>query len=94
MTLTKDRLIQSINRSTGMSKVQSKRMVEDVFEILKDNLANGEDVLISGFGKFSVRAKNGRRGRNPATGEDLMLEQRKVVTFKCSGILKEKINQE
>jgi len=92
MTLTKNRLIESINKNTGMSKAQSKQMVEDLFEILKENLAKGEDVLISGFGKFCIKAKNERRGRNPATGEVLMLEQRKVVTFKCSGILKDKIN--
>jgi integration host factor subunit alpha len=92
MTVTKDRLIESVNKSTGMSKIQSKQMVENLFEILKENLASGEDVLISGFGKFCVKAKNGRRGRNPATGEDLMLEPRKVVRFECSGVLKEKIN--
>jgi integration host factor subunit alpha len=92
MTLTKDHLIQSINKCTGMSKFQWKRTIESLLEILKKNLANGEDVLISRFGKLCVKAKNGRRGRNPATGEDLMLEHRKVVTFKCSGILKDKIN--
>lgn len=92
MTLTKNHLVQSLNKSTGISKAQSKRMVENVFEILKENLANGEDVLISGFGKFSVQTKNGRRGRNPATGEDLMLDSRRVVRFKSSGVLKDKIN--
>jgi integration host factor subunit alpha len=92
MTLTKNRLIESINKNTGMSKAQSKQMVEDLFEILKENLAKGEDVLISGFGKFCIKAKNERRGRNPATGEVLMLEQRKVVRFECSGVLKDRIN--
>ena len=92
MTLTKDHLVQSIKTNTGMRRVQSKRMVENLFEILKDNLANGEDVLISGFEKFSVRTKNGRRGRNPATGEDLMLGSRRVVRFRCSEVLRDKIN--
>jgi len=92
MTLTKSHLVQSINKCTGIGKAQSRRMIENLFEILKENLANGEDVLISGFGKFCVRAKDERRGRNPATGEDLMLGSRKVVTFKCSGGLRDKIN--
>jgi len=59
---------------------------------MKNTLINGEDVLISGFGKFCVKDKNSRRGRNPATGEDMMLDQRKVVRFKCSGGLRDKIN--
>jgi len=92
MTLTKDYLIQSINKTTGMSKVRSKRTIENLFELLKENLADGEDVLISGFGKFCVREKNERRGRNPATGEDLMLGSRRVVRFGCSGVLRDRIN--
>ena len=58
----------------------------------KDSLSNGEDVLVSGFGKFCIKEKRSRRGRNPATGQDLMLRERKVVTFKCSGKLRDKIN--
>jgi len=61
-------------------------------EIMKKTLENGEDILISGFGKFCVKAKKERKGRNPATGDDMMLAPRKVVTFKCSGKLREKIN--
>ena len=61
-------------------------------EIIKSTLETGEDVLISGFGKFCVREKNERKGRNPATGNDLMLSPRKVVTFKCSGKLRDRIN--
>jgi integration host factor subunit alpha len=60
--------------------------------LIKRSLAAGDDVLISGFGKFNVRQKATRRGRNPATGEDMTLEPRKVVTFKCSALLKEKLN--
>jgi integration host factor subunit alpha len=61
-------------------------------EILKKTLENGEDVLISGFGKFCVKEKRKRRGRNPQTGEDLMLAPRKVIVFICSGVLGDKIN--
>jgi integration host factor subunit alpha len=66
--------------------------VERLFEILKDTLANGEDLLISGYGKFSVRQKNARRGRNPQTNEALMLRGRKVLVFKASGVLRERMN--
>ncbi len=59
---------------------------------MKSTLASGDDVLISGFGKFCVKAKQERKGRNPATGGDMMLAPRKVVTFKCSGILRDRIN--
>ena len=61
-------------------------------EIVKSTLVSGESVMISGFGKFVVKEKRTRRGRNPATGNDLMLGARRVVTFKCSGMLREKIN--
>jgi integration host factor subunit alpha len=92
MTLTRKDLIESVSNCTGVSKAQSKRTIENLFEILKENLANGEDVLISGFGKFLVKDKGWRRGRNPMTGEDLMLEQRRVVRFRCAGVLKARIN--
>jgi len=59
---------------------------------MKSTLASGEDVLISGFGKFCVKEKAERKGRNPATGEDMMLAPRRVVAFKCSGKLRDKIN--
>jgi integration host factor subunit alpha len=63
-----------------------------LLEIIKSTLESGEDVLISGFGKFEVKEKNARRGRNPQTGSDLMLGARRVVIFKCSGVLREKMN--
>ena len=69
-------------------------MIETLLELIKFTLASGEDVLISGFGKFCVNEKRQRKGRNPATGEDMMLAARRVVTFKCSGQLKKKINNE
>ncbi len=67
-------------------------MIEILLKIMKRTLESGEDVLVSGFGKFCVKTKHERRGRNPATGEDMMLEPRRVVTFKCSGKLRDKIN--
>jgi len=63
-------------------------------EMIQQNLQSGEDVLISGFGKFCVKNKNARKGRNPATGEDLMLGSRRVVTFKCSPILRTRVNSQ
>ena len=92
MTLTKDHIVDSVQRRLGVSKPESSRLLESVLELIKSSLTGGDDVLISGFGKFTVRQKATRRGRNPATGEDMTLEPRKVVTFKCSALLKEKLN--
>ena len=92
MTVTKDNLIQSLYDQCGLSRPTSKASIETLFELIKKALESGDDVLISGFGKFFVRRKAPRRGRNPATGEDLTLDARTVVGFKCSGILKERIN--
>jgi integration host factor subunit alpha len=69
-------------------------LIETLIELIKSNLASGEDVLVSGFGKFCVKKKGERRGRNPATGGDIILAPRQVVTFKCSGQLRDKINNE
>jgi integration host factor subunit alpha len=91
MALTKNDIVTKVN-DLGFTKKQSVDVVESLLEIIKSTLATGNDVLVSGFGKFCVKAKRPRRGRNPATGEDLMLKERKVVTFKCSGKLREKIN--
>ena len=92
MTLTKDHIAGSLQSRLGVSKPESSRLLESVLESIKSSLAGGDDVLISGFGKFTVRQKAARRGRNPATGEDMTLEPRRVITFKCSALLKEKIN--
>jgi len=92
MSLTKDQITNSIQENLGFPRATSTRLVGATLEIMKSSLANGEDVLISGFGKFCVNGKAARRGRNPATGEDLALRPRRVVTFKCSGLLKERIN--
>lgn len=91
MALTKNDIVTSIHE-LGFTKKKSVEVIETLLEIIKSTLEKGEDVLISGFGKFCVKYKKQRRGRNPATGDDLMLKERKVVTFKCSGKLRDKIN--
>jgi len=92
MALTKAQIIEETMKKNGFSRKKSTEIVETTLEIIKSTLASGEDVMISGFGKFCLKQKSERRGRNPATGEDMMLAPRKVVTFKCSGKLRDKIN--
>ncbi len=92
MSLTKNNIVENIH-SLGFTKQQSVEVVESLLGIIKNTLEKGSDVLISGFGKFCVKNKKKRRGRNPATGTDLILKKRKVVTFKCSGKLRNKINK-
>jgi len=92
MTLTKAQLVESIHNQIGFTKNKSSEIVETCLEIIKSTLASGEDVLISNFGKFCVKQKDQRKGRNPATGDSMMLEPRKVVTFTCSGKLRDRIN--
>ena len=94
MTLTKERIIDSIHNLCRYSKGRSIKLVEFLVEIVKSTLESGEDVLISGFGKFSVKDKLERRGRNPATGDLMILGSRRVVTFRCSSALRKKINGE
>ena len=93
MTLTKDGLVKAVTRENLYPLYQSVEIVETLLEIIKSRLASGEDVLISGFGKLCVKEKRERIGRNPATGEDMVLKPRRVVTFKCSGKLRDKINK-
>ena len=93
MALTKDGLVKSIADATGYPQNQSVDLVENVIELIKAKLADGEDVLVSGFGKFCVKEKRERRGRNPATGNSMILRPRRVVTFKCSWRLRDKINK-
>lgn len=93
MTTTKSDLINAVAEANGFLRNKSAEIVETLIDSIKTKLAAGEDVLISGFGKFCVKKKRERRGRNPATGEAMMLEARRVVTFKCSGQLRDKINK-
>jgi integration host factor subunit alpha len=93
MAVTKDDIVARIHE-VGFTKKQSVDLVETLIEIIKRSLEKGEDVLVSGFGKFCVKNKKERRGRNPATGDDLTLRGRRVITFKCSGKLRNKINSE
>ena len=93
MTLTKSGIIEEIRNRNGFSKKKSTETVKVLLEIIKNTLASGEDVMISRFGKFCVNQKKERRGRNPATGNDLMLSPRKVVKFKWSPSLKERVNK-
>ena len=92
MTLTKADIIETISLN-GLSGKQSSDIMEALLELMKKTLESGEDILISGFGKFCVKEKGRRRGRNPATGEDLYLDARRVVTFQCSGVLRDRLNK-
>jgi len=92
MALTKVQLIERIQSKNGLTKKRNTELVETTIDIIKNTLSTGEDVLIVGFGKFCVREKAERKGRNPATGEDKMISARRVITFKCSGKLRKKIN--
>jgi integration host factor subunit alpha len=92
MTLTKAVIAEKIAKQNGFTKQKSFEVIEMVLEMIKKSLESGEDVLVSGFGKFCVMEKKARKGRNPATGDSLILRPRRVVTFKCSGKLRKKIN--
>ena len=92
MTLTKANIVDAVAKQISYPKNQSSEMIENLLELIKRSLESGEDVLNSRFGKFCVKEKHKRRGRNPATGEDMMLEPRRVVTFRCSGKLRARIN--
>ena len=93
MTLTKADLIDQVKATNPkMTKIQACEAVEIILSIIKSSLENGDDVLLSRFGKFNVKTKSARKGRNPLTGESMILDARKVVTFKPSGLLREKVN--
>ncbi|MDZ7664932.1 MAG: integration host factor subunit alpha [Desulfotignum sp.] len=92
MALTKSDLIKEISERFDLSPAEAKSALEDFLETMKSTLASGEDLMISGFGKFQVNDKSPRNGRNPATGENMTLSKRRVVTFKCSGMLRGHIN--
>ena len=92
MTLTKAHIVDAIADQIGYPKSQSFEIVESLLELIKKTLESGEDVMISNFGKFCVRDKKERKGRNPATGKDMILEPRKVLTFRCPGKLRKMFN--
>jgi len=94
MTLTKAEIAEQVHNQVGRNKKESAQMVEALFEIIRESLEEGKDVMISGFGKFSIRERVERKGRNPLSGDPIMLPAKKVVTFRCSGKLREKINGE
>ena len=92
MTLTKLDIVQNVTDKLGLSKRDSTRIVESVFEIMKEQLSKGNTVKISGFGNFVVKSKKARKGRNPQTGVEMEISARKVLTFKCSNVLKKTLN--
>ena len=92
MTITKANIVEAVAEQIGYTKKRSIYTIEILLELIKRSLESGEDVLVSGFGKFHVNERRERRGRNPSTGEDMMLEPRRVVTFNCSRKLRDKIN--
>ncbi len=94
MTCTKTTIVERIAEKINQTPSEAKDTIEHLLEIMKSTLASGEDVMISGFGKFQVNEKASRKGRNPATDEEMMLKKRRVVTFKCAGILRDRINGE
>jgi integration host factor subunit alpha len=94
VTLTKEALIRNICWVSELKKRDAAKVVESLFVVVKNTLASGDDVLISGFGKLCVKEKGKRRGRNPKTGKRMMLAERRIVTFKCSPVLKRKLNGE
>ncbi len=92
MSLTKAHITDNLFSKNLFTKTECAHIVDTVFELMKQALADGDEVMISGFGKFQVRRKTRRRGRNPHSGAPLDIAPRTVVTFKCSGVLKEKVN--
>ena len=92
MTLTKARIVNQIAEQSGITQKKTIETVETLMELMKSSLESGNDVLISGFGKFCVKNKRKRRGRNPATGDEMILDARRTVTFKCSGKLRDRVN--
>jgi integration host factor subunit alpha len=90
--MTKADLVEKIHSQLGFSKKESAEMAEAVLSLIKSTLESGEELKISGFGKFVVKQKNGRKGRNPYTGETITIDARRVITFKPSTVLREAIN--
>ncbi len=94
MTVTKAEIVETVHDELGYPNRKCVEIVETLLEIMKETLESGEDILISGFGKFCVNEKERRKGRNPATGKEMMLDKRRVVTFRCSSVLRNMINEQ
>jgi len=92
MTLRKDHLINKISSSNGFQKKAAGQLLQSLLELMKSTLQSGEPIMVSRFGKFQVKDKKNRRGRNPQNGNALILDARRIVTFKCSGALRERVN--
>jgi len=90
--MTKADIVERVAEKTGFAKKDAIELVELFFETMKDALESGEELKISGFGKFEVKQKTDRRGRNPQTGEEINIESRKILTFKASTMLKDRVN--
>ena len=93
MTLSKIEIVNMINEHIGIPKVECTRIVESFFDIIKSELERGSPVMVSGFGKWTVKSKKERKGRNPKTGESIAIKARKVVTFKPSAVLRDTVNK-
>ena len=94
MAITKAEIVQIICEKAGLARQESARIVDQLFELMKENLEKGEGIKISGFGNFVVREKRPRRGRNPQTGEEMMISARRVLTFKPSPVLRKVLNRQ
>lgn len=90
--MTKEDLIKNVWKELDITNKEARDIVENVFQTMKDVLAKGEQIEIRGFGKFSIRGKNKRVGRNPRTGEEAEISERRVVTFKPSKIFRNSLN--
>ncbi|MBE7414299.1 MAG: integration host factor subunit alpha [Deltaproteobacteria bacterium] len=91
--MTKADIVEIVFEKVGFSKKDVSTVIEEIFETIKTTLETGEKVKISGFGNFTIRQKRARRGRNPQTGSEITIEERRVMTFKASQLLKKAINQ-
>ena len=92
--LTKADIVEAVQSKVGLSKQITAQIVTDLLEIIKDSLQNGENVKISGFGNFEVRQKQARRGRNPQTGDPIIIPARRVLTFKPSQVLRRAVRDD
>ena len=90
--MTKADIIDAICEEIGFSKRESAKIVENMLDIIKKTLENGENVMLSGFGSFNLQHKKARRGRNPQTGEDMTISARRILSFKASNVLRDKLN--